>query len=148
MLSLSSFNTNTKKWMLLSYVYVNDVFLFNYSSFLFQRNLRYIAVHNPLDYKKAINDASALKHRLVKYLLPVMIASFIFNIPKLFEATYFVVEKQVGYYSSFLNIQLYTNIVCLCQLVIFSFWVLINKILRNVMGFLQTYFLVEEKRSI
>lgn len=147
MLSLSSFNTNTKKWMLLSYVYVNDVFLFNYSSF-FQRNLRYIAVHNPLDYKKAINDASALKHRLVKYLLPVMIASFIFNIPKLFEATYFVVEKQVGYYSSFLNIQLYTNIVCLCQLVIYSFWVLINKILRNVMGFLQTYFLVEEKRSI
>ena len=148
MLSLSSFNTNTKKWMHLSYVHVNDVFLFNYSSFFFQRNLRYIAVHNPLDYKKAINDASALKHRLVKYLLPVMIASFIFNIPKLFEATYFVVEKQVGYYSSFLNIQLYTNIVCLCQLVIFSFWVLINKILRNVMGFLQTYFLVEEKRSI
>jgi hypothetical protein len=44
---------------------------------------RYIAVHNPLDYKKAINDASALKHRLIKYLLPVLIASF-------------VVEKQVA----------------------------------------------------
>ena len=58
-------------------------------------NGRYIAVHNPLDYKKAINDASALKHRLVKYLLPVLVAAFIFNIPKFFEATYFAVEKQV-----------------------------------------------------
>ena len=52
-------------------------------------------MHNPLDYKKAINDASALKHRLVKYLLPVLVAAFIFNIPKFFEATYFAVEKQV-----------------------------------------------------
>ena len=58
-------------------------------------NGRYIAVHNPLDYKKAINDASALKHRLIKYLLPVLIAAFVFNIPKFFEATYFAVQKQV-----------------------------------------------------
>jgi len=42
-----------------------------------------------------MNDVSALKHRLFKYIVPVTVASFIFNIPKFFEATYVVIQNQV-----------------------------------------------------
>ena len=47
---------------------------------------RYIAVHNPLDYNQAMNDENAIRTRLLKYLLPVVIASIAFNIPKFFES--------------------------------------------------------------
>ena len=47
---------------------------------------RYIAVHNPLDYNQAMNDENAIRRRLLKYLLPVVFASVVFNIPKFFES--------------------------------------------------------------
>ena len=47
---------------------------------------RYIAVHNPLDYNQAMNDENAIRRRLLKYLLPVVIASVVFNIPKFLES--------------------------------------------------------------
>ena len=47
---------------------------------------RYIAVHNPIDYNQSMNDAGAIKRRLCKYLLPVLAASILFNLPKFFEA--------------------------------------------------------------
>eukprot|EP00093_Oithona_nana_P006238 06238.XXX_21480_19025_1 [CDS] Oithona nana genome sequencing. len=49
---------------------------------------RYVAVHNPIDYKQATNDASAIRRRLAKYLLPVIFSSVLFNIPKFFEGSY------------------------------------------------------------
>lgn len=57
---------------------------------------RYVAVHNPLDYKQAMNDSGAIRKRLVNYLLPVVIASIIFNIPKLFEATFYYEIRKVS----------------------------------------------------
>lgn len=58
---------------------------------------RYVAVHNPLDYKQAMNDADAIRRRLVKYLLPVVIASVLFNVPKFFEATFvYVTYEELG----------------------------------------------------
>ena len=56
---------------------------------------RYIAVHNPIDYKQSLNDSDAIKKRLAKYLLPVIIASILFNVPKFLEATYYVETIQV-----------------------------------------------------
>ena len=47
-----------------------------------------MAVHNPIDYKQATNDASAIRRRLAKYLLPVIFSSVLFNIPKFFEGSY------------------------------------------------------------
>ena len=35
-----------------------------------------------------MNDNSAIRKRMVKYLLPVVVSSVIFNIPKFFEAYY------------------------------------------------------------
>ena len=49
-------------------------------------DFRYIAVHNPLDYNQAMNDENAIRRRLLKYLLPVVIASIVFNIPKFLES--------------------------------------------------------------
>jgi len=55
---------------------------------------RYIAVHNPLDYNLAMNDADAIKTRLAKYLLPVVVSAAIFNIPKFFESYVKFTEEQ------------------------------------------------------
>ena len=49
-------------------------------------SFRYIAVHNPLDYNLAMNDADAVRKRFTKYLLPVVVSAFLFNIPKFLEA--------------------------------------------------------------
>ena len=49
---------------------------------------RYVAVHNPIDYKQATNDAQAIRRRLAKYLLPVIFSAVLFNIPKFFEGSY------------------------------------------------------------
>ena len=56
---------------------------------------RYIAVHNPIDYKQCLNDSNAMKKRVAKYLLPVIFGSILFNIPKFFEATYYLETAQV-----------------------------------------------------
>ena len=45
-------------------------------------------VHNPLDYKQAMNDSDAIRRRLLKYLLPVIVISVLFNVPKFFESTW------------------------------------------------------------
>ena len=47
---------------------------------------RYIAVHYPLDYNQAMNDSHAMRKRLVKYVGPVFLLAFVFNIVKFFEA--------------------------------------------------------------
>lgn len=47
---------------------------------------RYIAVHYPLDYNQAMNDSHAIRRRLVKYVGPVFVLAFAFNIVKFFEA--------------------------------------------------------------
>lgn len=52
-------------------------------------------MHNPLDYNQAMNDADAIKTRLIKYLLPVVVSALIFNIPKFFESTVVYVTKEV-----------------------------------------------------
>ncbi|XP_040563468.1 FMRFamide receptor [Lepeophtheirus salmonis] len=46
---------------------------------------RYISVHHPLDYNQAMNDCSATYRRLWKFLIPAIIFSFMFNLPKFFE---------------------------------------------------------------
>jgi len=60
---------------------------------------RYIAVHNPIDYKQCLNDSNAMKKRVAKYLLPVIFGSILFNIPKFFEATYYLetVQDELGH---------------------------------------------------
>ena len=45
-------------------------------------------MHNPLDYKQAMNDSDAIRRRLLKYLLPVIVISVLFNVPKFFESTW------------------------------------------------------------
>jgi hypothetical protein len=54
---------------------------------------RYFAVHHPIDYAQSANSPSALRNRLLKYLIPVILISFLFNGPKFFEA-------RVGYSNS------------------------------------------------
>jgi hypothetical protein len=49
---------------------------------------RYVAVHYPINYSRATNDAHALKRRVAKYLVPVTVVSVLFNITKFFEITY------------------------------------------------------------
>ena len=38
------------------------------------------------DYNQSVNSPSALRNRLLKYLIPVIIISCVFNLPKFFEA--------------------------------------------------------------
>ena len=47
---------------------------------------RYVAVHFPIDYNQAMNDANAIRKRLLKYVGPCFVLALIFNIPKIFEA--------------------------------------------------------------
>ena len=49
---------------------------------------RYIAVHYPLNYSQTVNDNTALRRRMLKYLLPVATLSTAFNVTKFLEATY------------------------------------------------------------
>ena len=46
-----------------------------------------MAVHSPVEYLQAINEAGSVSRRLAKYLLPVVAAAVAFNVPKFFEAT-------------------------------------------------------------
>ena len=39
------------------------------------------------DYNQSINSPQAVKSRLLKYLIPVVVISFAFNVPKFLEAT-------------------------------------------------------------
>lgn len=64
-------------------------FLFDY--------FRYVAVRNPIDYNQAMNDAAAIRLRLLKFLLPVIIFSVLFNFPKFFESTYVTVTRNVSW---------------------------------------------------
>ncbi|XP_040567083.1 FMRFamide receptor isoform X1 [Lepeophtheirus salmonis] len=47
---------------------------------------RYIAVHYPIDYNQSNGCPKAIRRRLIKYLVPVLLISIIFNIPKFLEA--------------------------------------------------------------
>ena len=88
--ALLRFDTAVARWERAAPVVLSQ---FNTLSLHF--NFRYIAVHNPIDYKQAVNDSAAINRRLVKYLLPVLVASIIFNLPKFFEATYHFVTTKV-----------------------------------------------------
>ena len=48
---------------------------------------RYVAVHNPINYNRAMNDGKATRSRVVKFFIPVMLASILFSLPKFFEST-------------------------------------------------------------
>lgn len=47
---------------------------------------RYFAVHYPLDYNQAMNDTNAMRKRVIKYVCPVFVLAFAFNVVKFFEA--------------------------------------------------------------
>ncbi|TRY79731.1 hypothetical protein TCAL_16111, partial [Tigriopus californicus] len=47
---------------------------------------RYIAVHYPLDYNRAMNDLGAMQRRLLKYVIPVIFFSVAFNLTKFLES--------------------------------------------------------------
>ena len=47
---------------------------------------RYVAVHYPLDYNQAVNDANAIRKRLLKYVGPAFFIAVGFNAVKFFEA--------------------------------------------------------------
>ena len=47
---------------------------------------RYTAVHYPMNYNQALNDQRLMRKRVIKYLVPVSLLSFAFNIPKFFES--------------------------------------------------------------
>ena len=47
---------------------------------------RYIAVYHPLDYNRVVQDSTSHLRRLLCYLLPVIVFSVVFNIPKFFES--------------------------------------------------------------
>lgn len=46
---------------------------------------RYVAVHYPLDYNQSMNDENASLRRVLKYVVPVILFSVVFNLPKFFE---------------------------------------------------------------
>ncbi|TRY77341.1 hypothetical protein TCAL_10524 [Tigriopus californicus] len=52
---------------------------------------RYVAVHNPINYNRAMNDARATRARVFRFVFPVIVASVLFSVPKFFEST--VVHK-------------------------------------------------------
>ncbi len=56
---------------------------------------RYVAVHNPLDYKQAMNDSDAIRWRLIKYLLPVIVSGVAFNVPRFFESRFIFITEEV-----------------------------------------------------
>ena len=60
--------------------------------FLLHHFCRYISVHHPLDYNLAMNDPRAIRRRLLSYLLPVVVASVLFNLPKFFETKAEIVQ--------------------------------------------------------
>ena len=60
---------------------------------------RYVAVHHPINYSRATNDANALKWRIMKYLVPVTVISVLFNVTKFFEITYVYVPIRKDNYS-------------------------------------------------
>ena len=43
---------------------------------------RYVAVHNPINYNRAMNDARATQRRVLKFLVPVVVAATLFSLPK------------------------------------------------------------------
>ena len=43
---------------------------------------RYVAVHNPINYNRAMNDARATRGRVLKFLIPVVVAATLFSLPK------------------------------------------------------------------
>ncbi len=47
---------------------------------------RYIAVHNPINYNRAMNDARATRSRVLKFLVPVLLGAVMFSVPKFFES--------------------------------------------------------------
>ena len=47
---------------------------------------RYVAVHNPINYNRAMNDAKATRTRVLKFLVPVLLLAVIVSVPKFFEA--------------------------------------------------------------
>ena len=51
-----------------------------------------------MDYNQAMNDSDAIRNRLITYLLPVIVSSIIFNIPKFFESKYEYVTDEVSVY--------------------------------------------------
>ena len=57
---------------------------------------RYIAVHYPLDYNQAMNDAHAVRKRVVKYVGPVLALAVAFNATKFFEGDV-VWEEALGH---------------------------------------------------
>lgn len=54
---------------------------------------RYVAVHNPINYNRAMNDARATRARVFRFVFPVIVASVLFSVPKFFEST--VVHKYI-----------------------------------------------------
>ena len=46
---------------------------------------RYIAVHNPINHRQAIDSPGACRRRLVKYVVPVVILAVTVNLPRFFE---------------------------------------------------------------
>ena len=66
----------------------NDTPYSSFTTFLFCPPARYIAVHYPLNYSQTANDNTALRRRMLKYLLPVATLSAAFNVTKFLEATY------------------------------------------------------------
>ena len=48
---------------------------------------RFAAVHFPINFSQCMNDPNLLKQRMLKYLLPVCLITFVVNINKFFEQT-------------------------------------------------------------
>lgn len=53
---------------------------------------RYVAVHYPINYNLAMNDSRALKARLCRYLMPVVLLSLVMNVTKFFEIEIHYIE--------------------------------------------------------
>ena len=49
---------------------------------------RFAAVHYPINFSQSMNDPKALKERMLRYLLPVCLATLLININKFFEQTW------------------------------------------------------------
>ncbi|XP_040572688.2 G-protein coupled receptor daf-37 [Lepeophtheirus salmonis] len=48
---------------------------------------RYFAIHYPLDYSRSMNEANAVRNRWIKYVIPVIFLSILFNSSSFFEIT-------------------------------------------------------------
>ena len=57
---------------------------------------RYSALHYPVSYSQSLRVPNATRRRLLQYVVPALVLSLAFNVPKFFEATIVYPKSENG----------------------------------------------------